>query len=68
MCAHRGVLLQVVLRDGDVVAREAVRHQLPLLGGPQRGRQVGEVLKEIEALLRPVAQRPVAQLGALGER
>lgn len=45
-----------------------MRHQLPLLGCPQRGRQVGEVLKQVEALLRPVAQCPVAQLGALREQ
>lgn len=66
--AHRGVVEGVRLRDGDVVVGELVGDQLEVLGVPKVRVEIGKVVVEIKAFVRPSAQCPAGQLRALQSR
>lgn len=63
--SHRGIRGQVALGDGQVIVGDPVGDPFPLLGSPEHGVEIWEVLKDVKPLLRPQSQRPVPELGAL---
>ena len=61
---YRGVRCHILGRGHMVVGGEFGHHAL-VLGVPQSAVQVGEVLKDVVAVLRVVARLPAAELGTL---
>lgn len=65
--AHRGVVRQKPLGDGNVVVGDFPRGVLAGLCLPEQRVQVREVVVDVDAVVGPASQGPASQLRALGE-